>query len=91
MVPAGGSSPPRSSRPCPRAVSSVAIFCGGRLASCCAKTFPRSLATFGGDGTFWLYAGVTLLALVFVWKMIPETKGKSLEEIERHWTGAELS
>ena len=81
------SSRPASHRP----TSSVAIFCGWSAGFLLARDLPRLLATFGGDGTFWLYAGVTLLALVFVWKMIPETKGKSLEEIERHWTGAELS
>ena len=36
-------------------------------------------------GTFWLFAAMTLPALYLAIKVIPETKGKSLEEIERYW------
>lgn len=35
---------------------------------------------------FWIYAGVCVLAFVFVLKMVPETKGRSLEEIGASWT-----
>jgi SP family arabinose:H+ symporter-like MFS transporter len=34
---------------------------------------------------FWLYAGMCAVNLVFTWRVLPETKGKSLEEIERFW------
>lgn len=36
-------------------------------------------------GTFWLFALMTAPALYLAVKIIPETKGKSLEEIERYW------
>ncbi len=36
-------------------------------------------------GTFWLFAAMTAPALYLAIKVIPETKGKSLEEIERYW------
>lgn len=38
-------------------------------------------------GTFWLYACFCALALVFVLFAVPETKGKSLAEIEQHFRG----
>jgi SP family xylose:H+ symportor-like MFS transporter len=34
---------------------------------------------------YWLYAGICILAVIFVWKMVPETKGKTLEQIEKLW------
>jgi SP family arabinose:H+ symporter-like MFS transporter len=37
------------------------------------------------SGTFFLYALLTLPAIWFIWKFIPETKGKSLEEIQKYW------
>jgi SP family xylose:H+ symportor-like MFS transporter len=35
--------------------------------------------------SFWLYAIMCFVLLGFVWRKVPETKGKSLEEIERLW------
>ncbi len=36
--------------------------------------------------SYWIYAVMGLLAAFFMWKMVPETKGKTLEEIEHFWT-----
>lgn len=36
-------------------------------------------------GTFWLFAVFGIVAWVFVYRLVPETKGKTLEEIESHW------
>ena len=41
-------------------------------------------------GTFWLFALMTAPALYLAIKIIPETKGKSLEEIERYWLSRKL-
>lgn len=37
------------------------------------------------SGTFFLYATLTLPAIWFIWKYVPETKGKSLEQIQKYW------
>jgi len=52
-----------------------------------AQTFPmlNDNPAIGPAKTFWVYAVVSLLSFVFVMAMMPETKGKTLEEIEAHW------
>jgi len=39
---------------------------------------------------YWVYGIMGFLAAIFVWKKVPETKGKSLEEIEKLWQGDNL-
>jgi SP family arabinose:H+ symporter-like MFS transporter len=48
-------------------------------------TNPLLIKAIMPSGTFFLYAGLTLPAIWFIWKFVPETKGKSLEEIEKYW------
>ncbi len=48
-------------------------------------TNPVLLESIMPSGTFFLYAGLTLPAIWFIWRFVPETKGKSLEEIEKYW------
>jgi SP family arabinose:H+ symporter-like MFS transporter len=48
-------------------------------------TFPVISDKFHPSTAFWLYAAMCALDLVFIWFFLPETKGKSLEEIERNW------
>ena len=50
-----------------------------------ALTFPELLDRFGPSITFWLYAITTPLAFLFVLLLVPETKGKTLEQIERQF------
>ncbi|WP_312974422.1 sugar porter family MFS transporter [Atlantibacter sp.] len=47
--------------------------------------FPFTLATFGGNNTFYFFAVMCLIQLAIAKFMLPETKGKSLEEIEQFW------
>ena len=44
--------------------------------------FPWELATLGSSLTFLIYGVFAILGLVFIWSVVPETKGKSLEELE---------
>lgn len=40
---------------------------------------------FNHSVSFWLFGIMAFLSFLFVWKMVPETKGKSLEEMEKIW------
>ena len=55
---------------------------------CCTLTFsfPSMNAALGSSGTFWIYSGICVCAFVFLFRRCPETKGKSLEELEKELT-----
>jgi len=46
-------------------------------------TFPILNTRLGPAGTFWLYAGICVVGFLFILLRLPETKGKTLEQIER--------
>ena len=46
-------------------------------------TFPILNRHLGPAGTFWLYAGICLAGFIFILFKLPETKNKTLEQIER--------
>ncbi len=46
-----------------------------------SSTFP-AMAEVSTGGTYLFYGLMSLISFIFVWKMIPETKGKTLEEME---------
>ena len=48
-------------------------------------TFLTLIHVAGKSGTFWIYGALGILAWLFVYAWVPETKGKSLEEIEEHF------
>jgi len=50
-----------------------------------AVTFLSLIRSAGPAGTFWIFAGTCVLSFVFCLAFVPETKGKTLEAIERHW------
>ncbi len=49
-----------------------------------SSTFP-SLCNWSVGGTYCIYALMSLLSALFVWKYVPETKGKTLEEMSALW------
>jgi SP family arabinose:H+ symporter-like MFS transporter len=53
-----------------------------------AQTFPmlHDSPSIGPAPTFWVYAGVSLASFIFVLGLVPETKGRTLEEIEKMWS-----
>lgn len=53
------------------------------------STFLSLVKAVSIRGAFSLYAVLCLCTLVFVWRVIPETKGQTLESIERQWMSSE--
>jgi MFS family permease len=52
-----------------------------------ALTFLTLLEVLGNAGTFTLYAAIGLVSIGFVRARVPETKGKTLEQIQAYWHG----
>lgn len=52
---------------------------------CCTLTFsfPSMNAALGSSGTFWIYSAICVCAFIFLFRRCPETKGKSLEQLEK--------
>ncbi len=49
-----------------------------------SSTYP-AMMEFSSGLTYWFYGLMSILSFIFVWKMVPETKGKTLEEMESLW------
>jgi len=63
-------------------LATVCLWCGTLLVT---LTFLSLANLFTAPGVFLLYGVVCVAAFLFVWKKVPETKGKTLEEIEKWW------
>jgi SP family arabinose:H+ symporter-like MFS transporter len=64
-------------------IATTALWLVGFLGN---QSFPMMQKSLGSDGTFWIFASGALLTIILVAWLIPETKGRSLEEITRFWT-----
>jgi MFS family permease len=71
------------------AIATVCLWIANYLVS---QTFPMMneenswlVQTFHRGFPFWLYGAFCVVLLLFVRALVPETKGKTLEDIERHW------
>jgi sugar porter (SP) family MFS transporter len=70
---------------------SVASFANWGSNFLVALSFPVLLATLGGAGSFWLFAALGIVAWFFVYFRVPETKGRTLEEIEAEFRGVQVA
>jgi MFS transporter, SP family, arabinose:H+ symporter len=64
-------------------IATTALWLVGYLGN---QLFPVMQKHLGSDGTFWLFSAGALLTIVLVGWLVPETKGRSLEEITELWT-----
>jgi SP family arabinose:H+ symporter-like MFS transporter len=64
-------------------IATTALWLVGYLGN---QSFPIMQKHLGSDGTFWLFSAGALLTVILVAWLIPETKGRSLEEITTMWT-----
>lgn len=62
---------------------SVALFFHWSSTYLVTQTFPWLLTNKGGAFSFGIFAAISALSFFFVWFFVPETKGKSLEQIEK--------
>lgn len=63
-------------------LATVCLWCGTLLVT---LTFLSLVNLLTASGAFLLYATISMAALLFVWRALPETKGSTLEEIEKWW------
>jgi len=63
-------------------IATIFLWCGTLLVT---LTFLSLVNALTAPGTFLLYAAVSFAAFLFVWRLVPETKGRTLEEIDRWW------
>ena len=64
------------------AVATICLWLACLLITLSFLSLVRALSI---SGAFWLYASMCAFTFVFVWRLMPETRGKSLEEIETYW------
>lgn len=60
----------------------ISIFCLFMMNFLVGLLFPVLFDAFGLSTTFFLFVGLGILSLIFIKRFVPETKGRSLEEIE---------
>ena len=65
--------------------ASICTFTNWSMNAVAAGIFPWYVAQYGMGAGFFTFAGICLVATVFFFLLVPETKGRSLEEIERFW------
>ena len=68
----------------------IAVFALWTVNAAISFLFPIVVNALGSTGTFGLFVLVNLASLAFVIKFVPETKGRSLEDLEAHFRDGEV-
>lgn len=78
---------PNNVRGIAMSIARLALWVGTYLIGQLTPWLLANVPPFAPAGTFFLFALMCIPYLLIMWKLVPETTGKSLEEIERWWTG----
>ncbi len=70
---------------------SIAVFSLWLGCTALTLTFPLLLGALGPDGVFWLYGAICAGGFLCILRFLPETKGKTLEDIERQFIGGQTT
>ena len=73
---------PNKNRGLAMSISIVMLWIGVVLIT---QFFPVMLNQLGGAFTFWIFMLNAIILVIFIWRFVPETKQKTLEEIEKSW------
>jgi MFS transporter, SP family, arabinose:H+ symporter len=69
-------------------IATTALWMTGYLGN---QLFPLMMKQLRESGTFWVFSAGALLTLIFVYFVVPENRGKTLEEITLFWTSRETA
>ncbi len=79
---------PNNVRGTAMSIAGLALWVGTYLIGQLTPWLLENVPPFAPAGTFFLFALMCVPYLLIMWKLVPETTGKSLEEIEQFWTKA---
>jgi SP family galactose:H+ symporter-like MFS transporter len=65
--------------------SSISAFCNWAANLLISVTFLLLIGAIGAPFTFWSYAVMGIFAFIFCYALVPETKGKTLEQVAHYW------
>uniref|UniRef100_A0A182UMH5 Major facilitator superfamily (MFS) profile domain-containing protein n=1 Tax=Anopheles merus TaxID=30066 RepID=A0A182UMH5_ANOME len=71
--------------------SGLTIFFGYTMSFIILKIYPSMVETIGNSNVFILFGCLSMLGIAFVYFFLPETKGRTLEDIESHFRGKKQS
>ena len=84
-APASGSCSPNLPTRIRGRAMSIATICLWIACTVLTMTFLSLVKAVSATGAFLVYSAMCVITFVIVWKFVPETKGRTLEEIERSW------